>query len=50
MAITALRDTLLYHDWPDWSLLSVHAVVGSVLLGFALVYVRQVEGNMADVI
>lgn len=49
-AIEGLRDSLLRHDWPDWPLLGAHAAVGIVLLGLALVYVRRVEGNMADVI
>lgn len=50
VAIEALRDTVLRNTSPDWSLLAIQGVVGTVLLVASIAYARSVEDRMVDVI
>jgi lipopolysaccharide transport system permease protein len=48
--VTATRQVTLAKQWPDWSLLGVHAAIALVLLGLVLSYTRSVEPRLVDVI
>lgn len=50
VVIEAIRDALLVGVWPSWGLLSVHLVVGVVLLVASVAYTRTVEHRMVDVL
>lgn len=48
--VSNVRATVLSHTWPNWELLLVHLVVGSVLFVAAMWYLRSVERRMVDVV
>lgn len=50
VCIDALRAALLFHRWPEWRWLAVHAVAGVVALIGAVLVTRAVEDRMVDVI
>lgn len=50
VAIDGLRRTLLCGLWPNWSLLAIQLIIGSVLLVAALAYIRKIEQRFADVL
>ncbi len=50
VCIDAWRDALLHQQWPDWTLLGLHAVAGALLLAGSVAYTRRVEDRMVDVI
>lgn len=47
--VNAVRQVALAKQWPDWSLLGVHAAIGLALLVLALLYTRSVEPRLVDV-
>jgi lipopolysaccharide transport system permease protein len=50
VAIEAIRDTVLRGVWPDWPLLAVHGIVGLVVFVYAILYTREVEDRIVDVL
>jgi lipopolysaccharide transport system permease protein len=48
--INNVRAVMIGGDWPNWELLALHFVLGSVFLYGALWYLRAVERRMVDVI
>ena len=50
VGIDGLRRTLLCGTWPQWDLLAIQMVLGCVLLGASLLYMRKIEQRMADVL
>ena len=50
VGIDGLRRSLLCGLWPNWDLLAVQLVLGTVLLVASLAYVRRVEQRFADVL
>jgi ABC-type polysaccharide/polyol phosphate export permease len=50
VVINNMRAVLLGQDWPNWGLLALHGVIGTVLLLLGLWYLRTVERRMVDVI
>jgi ABC-type polysaccharide/polyol phosphate export permease len=50
VAIIAVRDGLLCGTWPDWKLMGIQLVIGTVLLVLAVLYVRRYESHMVDVL
>lgn len=45
-----LRNVILAHDWPNFRLLGLHALVGAALCWLGLRYLRAVERRMVDII
>lgn len=43
-----MRDVVLRHTWPEWSVLAVHGALAGTLLVLALLYTRSVEPRMVD--
>ena len=50
VCMVALRDATVFHRWPDWRLLAIHAAIGCALLAGAVALCRQVEDRMVDVL
>ncbi len=48
VAVTQVRTVVLFGEWPEWGLLSVHLVIAAGFVGAALAYVRSVEHRMVD--
>jgi lipopolysaccharide transport system permease protein len=49
-AITGAREALLCGEWPSWGLLSLHLLLGILLLVALVAYTRSVEARIADVV
>lgn len=48
IVIEGTRDTVLLGQWPDWTLLGVHLLVGAALLVGSYTMFRRVEPRMGD--
>lgn len=50
VTIESMRAGLFCNTWPDWTLLLVQFVIGSVALAASISYMRRVEDRLVDVL
>jgi lipopolysaccharide transport system permease protein len=50
VAITTTRNGLLCGQWPDWKLVGVQLLAGSLLFVGSVLFVRRTEASMVDVL
>jgi lipopolysaccharide transport system permease protein len=50
VVVNNMRNVLLAHVWPNWNLLGLHALIGTVLFLVGIKYLRSVERRMVDII
>lgn len=46
----ATRDVTLSGTWPQWSLIAIHLIIGTLLLVGSVLYIRSIEDRIVDVV